>query len=162
MPVNTARVVGRRKVNYASYDGLLADADRLSAGPIKTLGNWTAGQIFRHVATVMNRSIDGFPFAFPWYMRMVARPFKKRLLAGAMPAGFKLSPEGSQVLLPPPTPIDEGLADLHAAVARLQREPNRAKNPMFGQLSKEEWDTLHLRHASLHMSFIIPLNEAGS
>jgi hypothetical protein len=162
MPVNTAKVVGRRKVNYASYEELLADADRLSAGPIKTLGNWTAGQILRHVAAVMNASIDGFTFTFPWYMRVVVRPFRKRVLAGPMPAGFKLSPEGSRALDPPPTSLEEGSADLHAAVARLQRELNRAKNPMLGQLSKEEWDTLHLRHASLHMSFIIPLNEADS
>src|SRR5271163_177628 len=45
MAVNTAKVEGRRKVTYTSFEDLLVDADRLSAGPVKTLGNWSAGQI---------------------------------------------------------------------------------------------------------------------
>lgn len=72
-----------------------------------------------------------------------------------MPAGFKLS-EGGRALLPSETSIEEGLADLHAAVSRLQREPQRARHPLFGRLTPEEWDKVHLQHAALHMSFLVP------
>lgn len=44
MPVNTAKVEGHRKLDYASLEELLTDADRLSSGPVKMLGNWSAGQ----------------------------------------------------------------------------------------------------------------------
>ncbi len=156
MRVETAKVEGRRKLDYASLQEVLADADRLSRGPLKALGNWSAGQIFRHLATSFNNSIDGFPMTFPWHFRLMARIFKKKLLAGSMPPGFKLSPEAAKFMVPGPTPTEEGLADLRAAISRLQQEPHRAKNPVFGKMSKEEWDKIHLKHASLHMSFLVP------
>ena len=46
MPVATAKVEGRRKLDYQSLDEVVADAERLSAGTLTTLGNWSAGQIF--------------------------------------------------------------------------------------------------------------------
>jgi hypothetical protein len=156
MPVNTAKVEGRRKLDFASFDELLADADRLNSGPVTVLGNWSAGQIFRHLATAYNGSIDGFAMTFPWFFKLMAKPFKQKLINGAMPAGFRLPAKGAQELAPEPTLTEEGLALLHNAVARLQNEPRRAPHPMFGAITKEEWDKIHLHHASLHMSFIVP------
>jgi Protein of unknown function (DUF1569) len=156
VPVNTAKVEGRRKVEYASFDELLADAERLGSGPVRALGNWSAGQIFRHLAIVYTGSIDGLKVKFPWYLRLMAKLFKKQVLAGAMPAGFKLPADSGKEMMPGPTSTQEGLADLRAAVARLKQEPHRAAHPAFGNFTKEEWDVLHLKHAALHMSFLVP------
>jgi hypothetical protein len=156
MQVDTGKVVGRRKLDYASLAEVLADADRLSSGPVKALGNWSAGQIFRHLAFAYNGSIDGLTMTFPWPFRMIARVFKKKLISGPMPAGYKLPAAAAKAVTPGETPTEEGLAELHAAVKRLEREPHRAKHPMFGDLSKEEWNQIHLKHASLHMSFLVP------
>ncbi len=156
MSVNTAKVDGRRKLKFASYEELLADIDRLSSGPVKTLGNWSPGQIFRHLARAYNGSIDGFPMTFPLHFRLMAKVFRKKLLSMQMPAGFKLPGAGAKALVPPPTSTAEGAAELRAAIARLEREPQRAKHPMFDGLSKEEWDKVHLTHASLHLSFLVP------
>jgi Protein of unknown function (DUF1569) len=157
MPVNTAKVEGRRKLDYGSFEELLADAERISSGPVKALGNWSAGEIFRHVALTCNGSIDGLAIRFPWYLRLMTKLFKKRILAMPMPAGFQLSADAAQVLAPPPTSTEAGLAELRTAIARLQREPHRARHPIFGNLTREEWDALQLKHASLHMSFLIPV-----
>ncbi len=100
MPVNTAKVDGRRKLDYKSLDEILADAGRLSSGPVKLLGNWSPGQIFRHLATAFNGSIDGFTMTFPWYFRLMAKLFKNKLLNGPMPAGFKLPSDGERDLAP--------------------------------------------------------------
>ena len=156
MPVNTAKVTGRRKLDYASLEEVLADADRLSSGEVKMLGNWSAGQIFRHLARAYNGSIDGFTMTFPWYLRMMARIFKNQLVSGPMPAGFNLPSAGAKSVMPEPTSTVEGLAELRAAVARLNQEPHRAEHPLFGELSKEQWNTVHRKHASLHMSFLVP------
>jgi hypothetical protein len=156
MSVDTTKVQGRRNLNFTSLQEVLADADRLSSGPVKSLGNWSAGQVFRHLAIAFNGSIDGFTITFPWYLRLMARLFKKKLLSGAMPPGFRLSPENAEAVVPGATTTEEGLAELRAAVARLEREPRRAKSPVFGTISKEEWDQIHLKHASLHMSFLVP------
>jgi hypothetical protein len=156
MPVNTRKVKGRRTLDYSSFEELLADAERMSSGNVRTIGNWSPGQIFRHLAMVMNGSIDGLAVTFPWPLRMMAKLFKNKLLNGPMPAGFKIKPHNERAMVPGPTPTEEGLADLRAAVARVQRESHRASHPIFGNLSKEEWDKLNLKHASLHMSFLVP------
>jgi Protein of unknown function (DUF1569) len=79
MPVDTAKVEGRRKLDYASLDELLLDADRLSSGSVRALGNWSAGQIFRHLSIAFNGSIDGFAMTFPWHLRLLARVFKNNM-----------------------------------------------------------------------------------
>jgi hypothetical protein len=155
MPVNTAKVEGRRTLKFAALEEVLADAERLNRGPVNALGNWSAGQIFEHLAIAFNRSIDGFTMTFPWYFRLMARIFKNKLMSGSMPPGFKLPADGAKVMEPAPTSTEKGLADLRAAISRLQREPKRARHPLFGELSKEEWNTIHLMHASLHMSFLV-------
>jgi Protein of unknown function (DUF1569) len=156
MPVDTAKVEGRRKVNYTSLQELLTDAERLSAGPVKTLGNWSPGQIYRHLAISFNGSIDGFTMNFPWYLRLMARLLKKKLISGAMPPGYKLPPEAAKAVMPGPTSTEDGLSDLRAAIARLERETHRAEHPMFGSISNEEWNRIYLNHANLHMSFLVP------
>ena len=58
--IDTGKVAGRRELHFNSLDDILADVDRLaSSREIRTLGNWSAGQIFEHVARVMDKSIDG-------------------------------------------------------------------------------------------------------
>ena len=157
MPVDTAKVDGRRRLNYGSFQELLADADRLHAGPTKVLGNWSAGQIFKHLALAYNGSIDGFTMTFPWPLRTMARLLEGKLINGRMPPGFRLPAEGAKALAPGQISDEQGLADLHAAVARLESESERANHPMFGRLTNEEWNKIHLKHASLHMSFLVSL-----
>ncbi len=156
LPVATAKVEGRRKLDFKSLNEVVADADRLSSGAVTTLGNWSAGQIFRHLATAYNGSIDGFKATFPWPMRFMARLLKNKLINGAMPPGIKVPAQFANEVMPEPTSTEDGLAQLRAAVARLEREPKRAKHPVFGELSKEEWQKVHLMHANLHMSFLVP------
>jgi len=156
MPVDTKKVKDRRKVKYASLQEVLADAERLSHGHIKALGNWSAGQVFRHLATSFNNSIDGFDAKSPWYFRVMARLMKRKLLAGTMPPGYQLPAGARETLVPGPTSTEEGLAALRSAIARQEREPNRAPNPVFGDLTRDEWNQVHLMHSALHMSFLVP------
>jgi Protein of unknown function (DUF1569) len=157
MPVDTTKVEGRRNLDYQSFSELLADVDRLSRGPVKVLGNWSAGQIYRHLALIYNGSIDGYSITFPWYLRLAARLLRKKIIGSPMPPGFRLPPDGAASVEPRPASTEEGLAELQAAVARMEREDRRASHPIFGVMTREEWDRLHLKHASLHMSFLVPV-----
>ena len=80
------------------------------------------------------------------------------MLAGPMPPGFKLPDDAAKTLVPGPTSTEEGLAVPQAAITRLEQDPKRAPNPVFGPMTKEEWNQLHLNHAALHMSFLVPQN----
>ena len=42
------------------------------------------------------------------------------------------------------------------AVARWKKETKRAPSPLLGALTDQEAEQLQLRHAELHMSFLLP------
>ena len=43
------------------------------------------------------------------------------------------------------------------AIVRLLRDNDPAKpNPVFGPLTHEQWIQLNLRHAELHLGFLVP------
>lgn len=157
MPVNTRKVVGRREVRFESYHDLLNDAERLAAGDAHLLGNWSLGQIFAHLSRTMEMSIDGASFRAPLPVRVFVRLFmKQRFLHRPMSPGVKLPAAAADLLVADATETEQGLAALRSSILRLQSETERAAHPVLGELSLDEWDNLHLRHAELHMGFAIP------
>jgi hypothetical protein len=160
MAVNTKEVSDRREVRYESFQHLLTDAESLAQCEVLTLGNWTLGQIFLHLALSMHASIDGIAAQASWPKRFMARTFYARLfLGGPMPAGFNLPPEVALQLSPKSVSVEKGLSSLRRAVERIQFEIDRAPHSLLGELSLDEWDKFHLRHAELHMSFALPVHE---
>ncbi len=157
MTVATKKVQGRRKLCFSSLDELSAEVDRLAASPVHCLGNWSLGQNCRHLAMVMNQSIDGFKFKAPWFLGLLAPLFKNRFLNKGFPAGGQFPDSAKKYLAPDPIDDAAGVSELRAAIARQQRESKRAPSPFFGQMSVEEWTKLHLRHAELHLSFVVPV-----
>ena len=159
MTVNTKKVTQRRDVHYDSYDELLADAEHLASGDVHTVGNWTLGQILTHLAQSLDSSIDGTNMKFPWLMKKIILLFinKDKMLREPLSPGFKIPKKGEAQFIPDPSiSTEEGLAALRAAIKRCQTETLRAEHPAFGELTREEWDKLHLRHAELHLSFAVP------
>lgn len=149
---DNAKSKGRRSIRYQTLDEVLADATRLSEVDAPTVGHWSQGQIYDHLAKSFVGSIDGMGFAVPAPMRFIFRLLmKNRMLNKSIPSGFGTKPH----LEPPEVATEAGLADLREAVERLKTEEGRAPHPFFGNLTREEWDQFHLRHAELHMSFIV-------
>ena len=90
MPIKTKKVQGRRTVRYESFDELLADVRRLAGSEVRTLGNWSQGQIYEHIARALDSSIDGMGFSLPAPVRwMMTLLMKRRFLKKSIPAGFK-------------------------------------------------------------------------
>jgi hypothetical protein len=156
MAIETKAVTGRRKLRFEALDDILAEVDRLDGRPVNALGNWTPGQVLRHLEMTMTRSLDGFTFKMPWHLRLMCKVMKRPLLSMKMPAGFKLSSEGSRDLDPPATEWADGVRLLRTVVGRLKTENQRAKSPAFGAMTVGEWNKLHCRHAELHLGFLSP------
>ncbi len=146
----------RREIRYTSFDEVLADAERLVRAGAATTGNWSVAQILGHLAIAMERSIDGVPGVFPWYVCLVGRYLvKPRILKHGMKPGFRLPNAAEKWAVPASdSDADATLAQLRSAIDRLRAEYPRSPHPVFGPLTAAEWDALHLRHAELHMSFI--------
>ena len=153
-PVATKAVV-RRTLEFHSYDEILECAHKLSQMPTKQLGNWTLGQICRHVALGMDEAIDGPTFRAAWPLRLIGPLVKNRFLSRPMPSGFKIPKKGA-ALLPTPTDTEVGLQLLERSIQRLKQTSIRQPHGLFGKMTSDDWDALQFRHAAMHLSFIEP------
>jgi hypothetical protein len=156
--IDTGKVTGRRELQFNCVDDIQADVERLAqCKEVRALGNWSNGQVLRHVAIVMNGSIDGAPKMMSGVMQLMIRLlFKRRFLNRPMPAGFKL-PAKASMLIPSETSWEAGLNELRRALQRLKSESTRKPHPALGPLTREEWDKVHCRHSELHLSFLVPV-----
>lgn len=156
--IDTKRASGRREVHYRTMQDLLDDVERISAGPYRTVGNWSLAQICAHMSKALNLALDNGQIATPWIVRVLARLlFKRRLIEGPMPAGFKVRGAAARILIPgEDAGLDESLAALRASVARWQQGAPTHPHFILGPMTPAQWDSLQLRHAELHMSFVQP------
>lgn len=156
--VDTAKVRGRRKVRYQSFQDVIDDAVRLNETAHRQIGNWNLPMVVQHLANAINASIEGGTFRVKWYLKLIGPIFVKPLLIkGPFPAGFRLPRSAAARLVAGSNAEFEGaLNDLRQAVARFDREPPNNPHPVAGKLNPREWREFHLRHAELHMSFLVP------
>lgn len=145
----------RRTISYSSLDEVVADAERLTAANASTTGNWSKGQIFEHLARLIDCSVSGFKMKAPWIVRKIARMlYLKKIFRDGMQSGFKLKGKAKELMMVDFADDQESLGHLRKAVVKYNLDANREMHPFFGKLSKDDWDILHRRHAELHMSFI--------
>jgi hypothetical protein len=159
MAVDTKKVRGRRRLRFQSIDDVWAEAETLAAaGQVACLGNWSVGQTLKHLGASMEGSINGPGFKMPLMLRIIGRLYVKRLLLnGPFPTGFQLPGAAAKRLVPPDdTTPAEGLAALRHGIHRLRSETARTSHPVAGPLSIAEWDRFHMRHAEMHLSFLVP------
>ncbi|MEZ6102197.1 MAG: DUF1569 domain-containing protein [Pirellulaceae bacterium] len=154
--VDTKKVTGRRTLRFESFDEVLTDAEKMADLDGATIGNWSKGQIYKHLAKSLDMMIDGPPFVVPLPMRLAFRLLMmKRMLTHTLTPGFKL-PKRAAHMVPDATSTEEGLAMLRNAVARVNGTSQRGLHPGFGKISQQQWDAFQLRHCEMHLSFIVP------
>lgn len=140
---------------FQGLNDVMPDVDRLLEGH-ETVGNWTLAQICNHLTNAIQLSVDGMPFKFPWMMRVAVAPLVKGPLfrTGKMREGVKLPAAAL------PKPGLDARAEAEALRAALNyyagvTEP-LASHPLFGKLSRGEWDRFHCIHCAHHLSFARP------
>jgi hypothetical protein len=145
----------RRRVNYTCFQDLEADAEKAVQSKAPTTGNWSLGQILEHLAISNEKSIDGFGFAAPRPVQLIARLLvKKRVLKNGLKPGVRLPATGQKQLVPGETDPAAALDHLRRSLKRLQSESKRSPHPFFGSMTEQESNRLMLRHGELHMSFV--------
>jgi hypothetical protein len=158
--VDTGKVPERRILRFESIDQAMAEVGRLveaeRAGRLRRLGNWTLGQALGHLAAWAEYSYTGAPLEVPFLIKWILRLRKRKFLYGPMRAGVKIPGVEGGTLATESLPLDEALGRMRRVVGRLKSEAPTARNPIFGLLNHEEWIALTLRHAELHLGFLIP------
>jgi len=159
MAVDTKSVPGRRRLHFTSYEEMLNDVHALASRPTRVLGNWSLGQICMHLAAGINAGVDGAPFQPAWYFRLIGPLIKGWVISRPMSPGFKL-PSNAGAFLPAPVSTTEGVAALEQAIARFRNTTDLKPHAVFGPMSREQWDLLQMRHGEMHLSFVLPAEEA--
>jgi len=152
----------RRSLCFETLDDLLAEVDRVveadREGRLHRGGNWTTGQVLGHIAAWIEYGYEGYPMPKPPFLvRLMARWFLKRVLRDGMRPGFKIPGVEGGTYGTEEMPTEAAAERLRRAVKRLQAgEPARYHSPAFGPMSEEDRIRLTLRHAELHLSFLLP------
>ena len=153
----------RRPIHLQSPSDLLAEVDRIQAsasgGSVRPSGNWTAAQTFQHLAKFIEYSFDGFPFRYPWPLRvvswMVGQLSWRWLLRLAFRPGFTNPRVASAVEPDAAVTLEQAGHCLRRQVRRiLDGERMVRRSPTGELLSHEQWVECHLRHAELHLGFL--------
>ena len=158
MPVNAKTIQGRRNLTFHSLDDVITDVETLVASPTtRTIGNWPLLKLITHLTQTIDGSIDGFTMKAPLVIRLVMPLFKGRFLkATKMKPGIILPKSNERAAFPEAASAQEALRDLRRAVERTRTESMAANHPAFGKMTNDEWNTVHLRHSEMHLSFALP------
>jgi hypothetical protein len=157
-----ASSVTRRRLDFRSWDDLLADVDTLAHRGCDRAGKWSLAQALDHVGAGLRVALSGSTKRMPWVMRMSARSFALPVMRAWrwIPAGIP-APKWWQ----PQVPAD---ADDGRAVARFRAEVEAFlahtgpyhPHPAFDRIDREAYEDLMLIHASHHLGFLVPRDES--
>jgi Protein of unknown function (DUF1569) len=155
-------MIERRAFSLTELDQMMPEMDRLLVAGYEPAGNWSLGQTCKHLTETMAGSMEGFP-AVPFPNRAVlavlrpllGRTLKAQLLkSGTMRAGMPLPKK----FVPIPGLDDRAEAEALRAMARIYAGYSgpMAPHPMFGAMTRADWDRVHVIHTGHHLSFLVP------
>jgi hypothetical protein len=164
--INTKRARDRRKLRFETLDDAIRDAEALveaeRRGTLLATGNWAFGQTLGHLAYWASCPFDGYPDLPrpPWFVRLLIPLVRKSFLNKRMPAGVELRGVPGGTFGIDAMESEEGLAKMRFAFERLANQAPTRENPIFINMSHEDWIKLNLRHAELHLSFFHPVTSS--
>ncbi len=148
----------RRELVFNSLDEAVADAERLAAGEVRTVGNHSFGQILEHLARThdMASGKTAGP-KMPWHMRMMMPLMKNSILNGPVKPGFKLPAKAEAYFWPDQEfDVQEALQHLRESVENYNKNGPLPVHPVFGKATKEQIDRLNRQHCAMHLSHVHP------
>ncbi|MEO1616085.1 MAG: DUF1569 domain-containing protein [Planctomycetota bacterium] len=146
-----------RKLRFDDLNQAVKDAQSLLASGYRRHGNWSLGQICRHLILVQDLSVDGYPrwMSFFAFLRPVMRRLLlPKLLRGDSPRGIRTA----SMFVPPADASDFAEVDAFAqSVVRFQEHKgDYAPHPAFGRRTRQEIEEIHASHAAHHLRFLEP------
>lgn len=141
-----------RNLDFAGLNDAVDDARVLLSSGYSKHGNWSLGQICRHLVLVQDPSVDGYPIwmsLFAPLRPLVRRLLLPKVLSGDSPRGIRTA----SIFVPPDDLEDATEVEAFAAsVARLLNySGNFALHPGFGRLPREKILEIHTAHAAHHL-----------
>jgi hypothetical protein len=147
-----------------TIDDLVAEIDKIItaavAGKVQPLGNWSPAQMLWHLAKLIELSFDGFPFRYRRGPQWITRLFRllawRWLITLALRPGFRNPPEAAVLEPDPRVTLEVASRYLRVQIGRIRNGERMTQCcSVEGPYSHEQWVYIHLRHAELHLSFLV-------
>lgn len=147
----------RRKIDFVTFDALIADVQALQARGYGRVGKWSLEQCCEHLSNMMRCSLEGFEKVKLPLLVKLAKPFgaffrRRMLKTRSMPAGFK----GPDAFMPGPTSDPAAIDTFMALCRRVETSDRFIASPVLGKMTADEWRQVHLIHGAHHLSFLVP------
>ena len=146
----------RRSLSFAAVAEIMPDVRRLAPAH-RTVGNWSFGQICRHLADSFVGSMEGLDLRNHRIKRFFfRRQMLRYTLENGIPRGWTIDDS----LTPAPhVDLEDGVDSLANAIDRYQHYEGRLHgHPLFGNPPRAIWDRIHCIHSAHHLSFAIPVS----
>ena len=150
----------RRELTFKNLDEVVAEAERLASGSVRTTGHHSFGQILHHLALSHDVSTGRATAPPAPFMMRLLIPLMKRMVINSKPLkpGIKLPAQGESFFWPDKEfDVPSALQSLKESVAYYKSHGPLEKHPFFGKLASGEDEQLNCRHAALHLSFVHPV-----
>ncbi len=152
-----------RQLQFNNLEAAVDDARQLLASGYVRHGNWSLGQICRHLLLVQDFAISGYPAWMSIFaplrplMRWLLLP---KLLRGDSPRGIP----ASSIFQPPDGLDDATEVEAFAASVRslLDHSGSFAPHPGFGRLPREKMLEIYAAHAAHHLRHLRTQGEPSS
>ena len=149
----------RRELDLTSLDAVVAEAQSLHRTGYTKGGQWDLGQVCTHIGGPLHGVAEGTVGKVkpPWFVKLLVRVLLvkcRALRTRRIRSGVRIPQH-----MVPPAGLDEAkaIADLAAAAKSYQAyQGTMPKHPLFGALTRQEWDELIVIHASHHLGFLYP------
>ncbi|TWU44744.1 hypothetical protein Poly51_57930 [Rubripirellula tenax] len=146
-----------RELHFDDLNAAVQEARSLLQSGYNQNGNWSLGQICRHLTLVQDPSVDGYPkwMSFFAFLRPVMRrTLLPKVLSVDSPRGIRTA----SMFVPPADLDDAGEVEAFAAsVDRFYAHVgDYAPHPAFGRLPRERIEQIHSAHAAHHLRFLVP------
>ncbi|MEM9941482.1 MAG: DUF1569 domain-containing protein [Planctomycetota bacterium] len=153
----------RRDLELEGFDSVLGECRSLLGNGYQRAGNWSLGQICRHIRLTIEANMNGYP----WWMTLLGFPLRPilkllllpRIMSGRSPAGLQTAPS-----LVPPDGLDDDqeFQAFESCVGSFVRHTGPLyPHPAFGKMSHEEFGKFHVAHCIHHLRFLIPKSDEG-
>ncbi len=146
----------RPELVFRNLDEMLADVDRLKAGPYEKTGQWELPQILDHLTKGVNACL-AHEKAVPWPLDIAVRVAVHLINKRTYYPPFKFhAPKDMQ----PATDISLDQADtaFRAAIEQIKSLPGPVvPHTAFGKMPLADLIKLQLLHGAHHLSFLRPM-----
>lgn len=160
-----AETSDRRELHFDSFDDVIAEAELLASGETRVVGNHSFAEILHHLGLSFDTASGrATPPPAPFFMKLM-RPLIRMMVLNDKPLspGVKLPARGESFFWPRENfDVATEIAYLKEAVAHYQNNGHLENHPFFGKLSREQSDSLNLRHSALHLGFVHPMDSAAT